>query len=106
MATTSSTQPRRVSPAEITTFCREDIKRLWPKWPTKRWSIKRDSHGQNASDLIWLDHVTEAQMTELLGKYSTRSMLYGPPATFEREGQSSIPVPRGFIFGAFTPQTS
>src|SRR5437773_9551906 len=77
----------RAYTADINRMARAIIKKTWPKWSVKRFSLKKDTHGGYSTDFYWIDHATEALMRELLDQLHWPGPLGRPPTVFEFDGK-------------------
>lgn len=85
---TENTSPIKISPADVNKIVRACLKKTWPKWSAKQYSIAQDKHGNYNSSLTWQDHADRQTMIELLKPFSAKSGLMAPPTTFEWDGKS------------------
>ena len=51
----------RAYTADINKMAKAVIKKTWPKWSAKHYSLKKDSHSGFSTDFYWIDHATLAR---------------------------------------------
>jgi hypothetical protein len=88
MTQTENDAPVTVYPSDVNKIVRACIKKQWPKWSAKQYSLKQDQHGNWNSYFTWFDHVDRQTMIELLKPFSATSGLTTPPITFEWDGKT------------------
>lgn len=87
MTDTQEPSTTRAYTADINRMARAVIKKTWPKWSAKQYSLKKDTHSGFFTDFYWLDHATIAQMKELLDQFHWPGPLGRPPTVFEFDGK-------------------